>query len=55
LIVGDKPRQIAAWHPQLFPDVSHVYRIKRALFNRLSRDPLFQAMYEKRSLGHSIE
>jgi len=52
---GVKPRQIAAWHPELFPKVSDVYRVKRALFNRLSRDPFFQAMYEKPFPGHSIK
>jgi DNA-directed RNA polymerase specialized sigma24 family protein len=47
LVVGAKPHEIAAWHPELFPGVKDVYRVKRSLFDRLSRDPLLQAMYEK--------
>ena len=54
LALGAKPRQIAAWRPQLFPEVSDVYRVKRALFNRLSRDPLLRAMYEKSFPERSI-
>ena len=46
LLVGLKPRQIVDQHPEVFPDVSEVYRIKRNLFNRLRRDPILQKMYE---------
>lgn len=53
--VGAKPRQIAAQHPRLFPTVQDVYRVKRTLFKRLSRDPIVRMMYEKNFPEHSIE
>ena len=47
LLSGLKPRHIADRYPEMFPDVSEVYRIKRNLFDRLRRDPFLQAMCEK--------
>ena len=49
LLLDDlKPRQIVDQHPEVFPDVSEVYRIKRNLFDRLRRNPILRAMCEKR-------
>jgi DNA-directed RNA polymerase specialized sigma24 family protein len=37
LLAGLKPHQVAERRPDLFPDVSDVYRVKRNLFDRLRR------------------
>jgi len=42
LQTGLKPRHVAEQHPDLFPDVSEVYRVKRNLLSRLRRDPVLQ-------------
>jgi hypothetical protein len=34
---GLSPREIKALHPELFPDISEVYRLKRNLIERLRR------------------
>ncbi|MBN1139792.1 MAG: sigma-70 family RNA polymerase sigma factor [Anaerolineae bacterium] len=41
-----KPGDIAARHPDLFPDVADVYRVKRNLTDRLRRHPVLQAMHQ---------
>jgi RNA polymerase sigma factor (sigma-70 family) len=38
-LAGIKPRHVAEQFPDLFPDVSDVYRVKRNLLERLRRDP----------------
>ena len=38
LVRGMAPREIALRYPGLFGDVSDVYRLKRNLMDRLSRD-----------------
>lgn len=46
LLAGLKPRCLAARFPDLFPDVSEVYRVKRNLIDRLRRDPTIRELYE---------
>lgn len=43
-VVGMSPREIHARHPERFPDVADVYRVKRNVLNRLRRAPAMQAM-----------
>jgi RNA polymerase sigma factor (sigma-70 family) len=45
-VAGLKPRYIAERFPDLFHDVSEVYRVKRNLLDRLRRDPIMQDMRE---------
>lgn len=44
-VAGVKPRDIAARHPDVFPDVSEVYRVKRNLLDRLRRHPILRNMH----------
>jgi RNA polymerase sigma factor (sigma-70 family) len=46
-VEGIKPRQVAEQFPDLFPDVSDVYRVKRNLLERLRRDPTLRRMRKK--------
>jgi hypothetical protein len=39
LVLGLKPREVYACHPDRFADVADVYRVKRNLIDRLSRSP----------------
>jgi DNA-directed RNA polymerase specialized sigma24 family protein len=48
LRAGLKPRHIVEQHPDLFPRVGDVYRIKRNLCDRLRRNLDLQAMLENR-------
>lgn len=41
-----KPREIYAWHPELFASVAEVYRIKRNLVERLRRNPAIQTFLD---------
>jgi RNA polymerase sigma factor (sigma-70 family) len=41
---GIKPRHVAEQFPDLFPDVSDVYRVKRNLLDRLRRNPNLRGM-----------
>lgn len=41
-----KPRHIARQYPDLFPDVSDVYRVKRNLMDRLRRSPTLRSIRE---------
>jgi DNA-directed RNA polymerase specialized sigma24 family protein len=46
LVAGLRPRHIVEQFPELFSDVSEVYRIKRNLVDRLRRDPNIEGMRE---------
>jgi RNA polymerase sigma factor (sigma-70 family) len=46
-VEGIKPRHVAERFPDLFPDVSDVYRVKRNLLERLRRDPNLRRMRKK--------
>lgn len=41
---GLRPQEIQARHPDLFPDVRRIYRVKRNLVNRLLRDSVIQQL-----------
>jgi len=43
-----KPREIFDLHPGRFQDVQEVYRLKRNLLERLSRDPQVAALANMR-------
>jgi len=45
-ITGLKPKQIVEQHPDLFSDVSEIYRIKRNLVDRIRRHPVWYGMRE---------
>jgi RNA polymerase sigma factor (sigma-70 family) len=47
-LAGLKPRHIAERFPDVFPEVSEVYRVKRNLLARLRRDPALQRMCKNR-------
>ena len=47
-VTGLRPRHIAERHPDLFPEVGDVYRLKRNLLDRLRRNPDLRAMLENR-------
>lgn len=38
-VLGYRPREVVATHPQVFPDVDEVYRMERNILQRLSRHP----------------
>ena len=46
-VYGLKPSEIQAQHPDLFPDVQQVYRVKRNVLHRLSRDPEIQEIRQQ--------
>lgn len=46
LLAGLKPRHLVAQFPDLFPEVSEVYRVKRNLLDRLRRAPTIQSLHE---------
>lgn len=43
-VVGMSPRDICARHPEQFPDVAEVYRLKRNVLDRLRRMPEIKAL-----------
>jgi DNA-directed RNA polymerase specialized sigma24 family protein len=45
-VYGLPPRTIHDRHPQLFPDVTNVYSVKRNLFARLQRNPELLRLFE---------
>lgn len=52
---GIKPRRVAERFPDLFPDVSDVYRVKRNLLARLRRDATLISMRENRRDERLVE
>jgi DNA-directed RNA polymerase specialized sigma24 family protein len=46
LVADLKPQAIAQRHPELFPEVAAVYRIKRNLIDRLRRHPVLRDMHQ---------
>ena len=38
-VLGYRPREVVATHPQVFPDVDEVYRMERNILQRLRRHP----------------
>ncbi len=46
LVLGMRPMEICARHPELFPEVRVVYRLKENLLARLRRSPEAQEMME---------